>query len=65
MNIVNDIKAVKYLKSNATTLEKFKKIRQRTFDLYSNPERGTIVSELQAQGINIFHELIVASWQIA
>jgi toxin ParE1/3/4 len=57
---------VDYLASNksAAALQIFKKIRQRASDLYLFPERGRIVPELQAQGINIYRELIVAPWRI-
>lgn len=50
--------------SPATALQIFKKIRQRASGLYSFPERGRIVPELQAQGINIYRELIIAPWRI-
>jgi toxin ParE1/3/4 len=50
--------------SPALALQIFKKIRQRASGLYSFPERGRIVPELQAQGINIYRELIVAPWRI-
>lgn len=50
--------------SPATALQIFKKIRQKVSGLYSFPERGRIVPELQAQGINIYRELIVAPWRI-
>lgn len=50
--------------SPATALQIFKKIRQKASGLYSFPERGRIVPELQAQGINIYRELIVTPWRI-
>jgi toxin ParE1/3/4 len=50
--------------SPGNALQIFKKIKQRASGLYSFPERGRIVPELQAQGINIYRELIVAPWRI-
>ncbi|HAR49198.1 plasmid stabilization protein [Smithella sp. SCADC] len=50
--------------SPGNALQIFKKIRQRASGLYSFPERGRIVPELQAQGINIYRELIVAPWRV-
>jgi len=41
-----------------------KKIRQKASSLYTLPERGRIVPELQSQGIHIYRELIVAPWRI-
>lgn len=48
--------------SNA--LQILKKIRQRASGLYAFPERGRVVPELQAQGINTYRELITAPWRI-
>lgn len=45
-------------------LQVFKKIRQKASSLYTLPERGRIVPELQGQGINIYRELIIAPWRI-
>jgi len=42
----------------------FKRIRQKASSLYTLPERGRIVPELQGQGINIYRELIIAPWRI-
>ena len=50
--------------SSGNALQIFKKIRQRASGLYSFPERGRVVPELQAQGIYIYRELIVAPWLI-
>jgi plasmid stabilization system protein ParE len=50
--------------SSGNALQIFKKIRQRASGLYSFPERGRVVPELQAQGIYIYRELIVAPWRI-
>ncbi len=45
-------------------LQILKKIRQNASTLYSFPERGRIVPELQDQGIHIYRELVVAPWRI-
>ncbi|MBN1363441.1 MAG: type II toxin-antitoxin system RelE/ParE family toxin [Syntrophaceae bacterium] len=50
--------------SPGNALQVFKRIRQKTSNLYTFPERGRIVPELQGQGINIYRELIVAPWRI-
>jgi len=57
---------IDYLAANSpeNALQIFKKIRLRASGLYSFPERGRIVPELQAQGINIYRELIVTPWRI-
>jgi plasmid stabilization system protein ParE len=45
-------------------LQLLKTIKQRASNLYSLPERGRIVPELQDQGIHIYRELVVAPWRI-
>ncbi len=45
-------------------LQVLKKIRQKASSLYSYPERGRIVPELQDQGIHTYRELIVPPWRI-
>ncbi len=50
--------------SPGNALQIFKKIRQRASGLYAFPKRGRVVPELQAQGIYIYRELIVAPWRI-
>ena len=42
----------------------FKGIRRKASNLYTFPDRGRIVSELQEQGITQYRELIVAPWRI-
>jgi plasmid stabilization system protein ParE len=44
--------------------EVFKKIKRKTFSLYTFPDRGRIVPELQDQGISQYRELIVPPWRI-
>jgi toxin ParE1/3/4 len=63
----NDLKQImNYVaaESPGTALHLFKKIRQKTSSLYTFPERGRIVPELQGQGIHIYRELIIAPWRI-
>lgn len=45
-------------------LQVLKKIRQKAASLYTFPEKGRIVPELQGQRINIYRELIAALWRI-
>jgi toxin ParE1/3/4 len=42
----------------------FERIKQKVSALYTLPERGRIVPELQGQGINIYRELIISPWRI-
>lgn len=44
--------------------EVFKKIKQKTSNLLTFPDRGRIVPELQDQGITQYRELIVSPWRI-
>ena len=41
-----------------------KKIKQKASDLYTLPERGRIVPELQEQGILQYRELIITPWRL-
>jgi toxin ParE1/3/4 len=41
-----------------------KKIKSKASNLYSFPERGRIVSELQKQGISQYRELIISPWRL-
>lgn len=50
--------------SPGNALRILKKIRQKVSDLYSMPERGRIVPELQEQGIHTYRELIIAPWRV-
>ncbi|MDQ1331441.1 MAG: toxin ParE1/3/4 [Thermodesulfobacteriota bacterium] len=45
-------------------LQLLKTIKQKASNLYSHPERGRIVPELQDQGIHIYRELVVEPWRI-
>jgi plasmid stabilization system protein ParE len=50
--------------SPANALKILQKIKKTASILYSLPERGRVVPELQAQGILIYRELITAPWRI-
>jgi toxin ParE1/3/4 len=50
--------------SPAEALKIFKKIKQKASSLYTLPERGRIIPELQDQGILFYRELIVRPWRI-
>jgi len=63
----NDLKEIiEYIAINspAHALKAFKKIKQKASSLYTLPERGRIVPELQDQGILLYRELIVPPWRI-
>ncbi len=42
----------------------FKGIKRKASSLYTCPDRGRIVPELQDQGITQYRELIIAPWRI-
>jgi addiction module RelE/StbE family toxin len=48
--------------SNAKKI--LKKIKSKASSLYSFPERGRIVPELQEQGISQYRELIISPWRL-
>ena len=50
--------------SPANALKILKKIKQKASSLYTLPERGRIVPELQDQGILLYRELIIPPWRI-
>jgi toxin ParE1/3/4 len=50
--------------SPSTAYEKFKEIKEKSSCLYSFPDRGRIVPELQEQGIIQYRELIISPWRI-
>jgi addiction module RelE/StbE family toxin len=60
------ISIIEYIAQNSPSLahEKFKEIKEEASCLYSLPERGRIVPELQEQGIIQYRELIVPPWRI-
>jgi plasmid stabilization system protein ParE len=63
----NDLKVIiEYIAtdSSANALKTLKKIKQKASSLYTLPERGRIVPELQDQGIMFYRELIDPPWRI-
>lgn len=50
--------------SQANALKTLQKIKKMASVLYTLPERGRVVPELQDQGIQIYRELIAAPWRI-
>ena len=50
--------------SPGNALQMLERIRQKVSALYTLPERGRIVPELQRHGISIYRELIVGPWRI-
>ena len=63
----NDLKdIIEYISidSHRNTLTILKNIKQSASNLYTLPERGRIVPELQAQGILQYRELIIPPWRL-
>ena len=63
----NDLKGIiEYIAedSPANALKILKTIKQKASSLFTLPERGRIVPELQDQGILIYRELIILPWRI-
>ena len=52
------------LGSPSTAYEKFKEIKEKASNLYTYPDRGRIVPELQEQGIIQYRELIISPWRV-
>jgi toxin ParE1/3/4 len=50
--------------NHAHALKIFKKLRDQASSLYTFPERGRTVPELQAQSIRQYRELIVSPWSM-
>lgn len=64
----NDLKdIVEYIAEEdrlQTALKIAKQIRKKTQNLYTLPERGRIVPELQEQGIFQYREIVVSPWRL-
>jgi toxin ParE1/3/4 len=60
------ISIIEYIAQDSPSIayEKFKEIKGKASRLYSFPDRGRIVPELQEQGIIQYRELIIAPWRI-
>jgi len=63
----NDLKGIiEYISVDSphNALKILRKIKQKTSNLYTLPERGRIVPELQDQGIFQYRELIIPPWRL-
>jgi toxin ParE1/3/4 len=64
----NDLKdIVEYIAEEdrlQTALKIVKQIRKKAQNLYTLPERGRIVPELQEQGIFQYREIVVSPWRL-
>jgi plasmid stabilization system protein ParE len=60
------INIIEYIAQDSPSIayEKFKEIKDKASCLYSFPDRGRIIHELQEQGIIQYRELIVSPWRI-
>jgi len=60
------ISIIEYIAQDSPSIayDKFKGIKKKASCLYSFPDRGRIVPELQEQGITQYRELIVSPWRI-
>lgn len=45
-------------------LKLLKKIKEKASNLYTLPERGRVVPELQDQGISQYRELVIPPWRL-
>ena len=63
----NDLKnIIEYISVNSpqNALKILKKIKQKATNLYTLPERGRIVPELQDQGVLQYRELVIPPWRL-
>ena len=52
------------VESPGNALKILQKIKESALSLYTLPERGRIVPELQDQGISQYRELIIPPWRL-
>lgn len=52
------------VESPGNALKILKKFKEKASSLYTLPERGPIVPELQDQGISQYRELIISPWRL-
>ncbi len=52
------------LENPGNALKILQKIKEKASSLYTLPERGRIVPELQDQGISQYRELIIPPWRL-
>ena len=63
----NDLmEIIEYIANDSldNALQIFDEIKQHASSLYSFPERGRVVPELQEQGIYTYRELIIPPWRM-
>ena len=60
------IEIIEYISmdSSADALKLLQKIKKMASSLYSLPERGRVVPELQDQGILTYREIVIPPWRI-
>ena len=63
-NDLRDIIEYIAIDSPSNALKILEKIKHRASSLYTHPERGRLVPELQDQGILTYRELVVPPWRI-
>ena len=61
---LKDIIEYIYIDNHQNALTVLKNIKQSASNLYTLPERGRIVPELQEQGILQYRELIIPPWRL-
>jgi len=59
-----DIIAFIAVENSLNALHVLEKIEHRAAALYTSPERGRVVPELQANGIFVYRELIISPWRL-
>ena len=52
------------VESTGNALKILKKIKEKASSLYTLPERGRVVPELQDQGISQYRELTIPPWRL-
>ncbi|MFZ2950836.1 MAG: type II toxin-antitoxin system RelE/ParE family toxin [Desulfuromonadaceae bacterium] len=63
-NDLKDIIEYIYIDNHKNALTVLKNVKQSASNLYTLPERGRIVPELQEQGILQYRELIIPPWRL-
>lgn len=63
-NDLKDIIEYIYIDNHKNALTVLKNVKQSASNLYTLPERGRIVPELQEQGILHYRELIIPPWRL-
>ena len=61
---LNDITEYIPINNSKNALKILKEIKQKASELYTHPERGRIVPELQDQGILQYGEIVIPPWRL-